>query len=245
MFSQSIGEMLPISTITVLGRRLELLEDIQDECWKTSSCKYSTIVVASIMECMFYRKQNILLSEVHVIGHSLGAHIAGNIGRYFNGSLGHVTGLDPALPLFLPNSPDSLQSDAATFVDVIHTDYPVFGDITPRGTADFYPNFGFAPQHGCEGVDLLAASKLIFESCKSLYYWRVFKSNHVFFRQLQSQSSGSTICRINRASQKLPIDPLFSKCNKNAYVLRLFDECWSYKGQCFRAAGSKQYGLHG
>lgn len=107
-----------------------------------------------------------MLSEVHVIGHSLGAHIAGNIGRYFNGSLGRVTGLDPALPLFLPNSPDSLHRSAAVFVDVIHTDYPVFGDITPRGTVDFYPNFGHTPQRGCEGVDIVTASKLFVDACK-------------------------------------------------------------------------------
>ncbi|XP_073838869.1 pancreatic lipase-related protein 2 isoform X2 [Musca autumnalis] len=112
----------------------------------------------------FFEKHQIELSEVHIIGHSLGAHIAGNIGRYFNGTLGRVTGLDPALPLFLPNSPDSLQSNTATFVDVIHTDYPVFGDITPRGTVDFYPNFGYTPQRGCESVAIIAASKLIIDS---------------------------------------------------------------------------------
>lgn len=188
------------------------------------------------MECMFYRKQNILLSEVHVIGHSLGAHIAGNIGRYFNGSLGHVTGLDPALPLFLPNSPDSLQSDAATFVDVIHTDYPVFGDITPRGTADFYPNFGFAPQHGCEGVDLLAASKLIFESCKSLYYWRVFKSNHVF----------SDSCSHNRAVQLyaesigLPKNFPSIPCSLNAIRMRMSSVCLMNAGVTKDSASEPQ-----
>ncbi|XP_061398438.1 lipase member H-A [Musca vetustissima] len=112
----------------------------------------------------FIAKHGITLSEVHIIGHSLGAHIAGNIGRHFNGSLGRVTGLDPALPLFFPNSPDSLQENAAMFVDVIHTDYPVFGDITPRGTADFYPNFGYTPQRGCESVDIVAASKLIVDA---------------------------------------------------------------------------------
>lgn len=28
------------------------------------------------------------LDDIHVVGHSLGAHIAGNVGRYFNGKLG-------------------------------------------------------------------------------------------------------------------------------------------------------------
>ncbi|XP_037818905.1 pancreatic triacylglycerol lipase-like [Lucilia sericata] len=112
----------------------------------------------------YLNKHEIPLSEVHLIGHSLGAHIAGNMGRYFNGSIGRVTGLDPALPLFTPNAADSLHANAALFVDVIHTDFPVFGDNTPRGTMDFYPNYGHTPQKGCDDVDIISASKLIFEA---------------------------------------------------------------------------------
>ncbi|XP_043950793.1 lipase member H isoform X4 [Drosophila biarmipes] len=114
-------------------------------------------VLAKLLE-EFLQRHGINLEGVHIIGHSLGAHIAGLIGRYFNGTLGRVTGLDPALPLFSSRSDDSLHSNAAQFVDVIHTDYPLFGDIRPRGTVDFYPNFGLAPQPGCENVDVVAAT---------------------------------------------------------------------------------------
>ncbi|XP_016964985.1 lipase member H-A isoform X2 [Drosophila biarmipes] len=114
-------------------------------------------VLAKLLE-EFLQRHGINLEGVHIIGHSLGAHIAGLIGRYFNGTLGRVTGLDPALPLFSSRSDDSLHSNAAQFVDVIHTDYPLFGDIRPRGTVDFYPNFGLAPQPGCENVDVVAAN---------------------------------------------------------------------------------------
>ncbi|XP_055912646.1 pancreatic triacylglycerol lipase isoform X2 [Eupeodes corollae] len=102
----------------------------------------------------FMKKNEIDPNEMHLIGHSLGAHIVGNIGRYFNGTFGRITGLDPALPLFVPQSADGLRPDDAKFVDVIHTDHPVFGDITPRGKADFYPNYGRAPQPGCTNEDL-------------------------------------------------------------------------------------------
>uniref|UniRef100_A0A1A9W370 Lipase domain-containing protein n=1 Tax=Glossina brevipalpis TaxID=37001 RepID=A0A1A9W370_9MUSC len=122
-----------------------------------------SLTLAKILED-FINKFNIEKSEIHVIGHSLGAHIAGCIGHYFVGSLGRVTGLDPALPLFTPKSPDGLNSDSALFVDVIHTDYPVFGDLVPRGSVDFYPNYGFTGQKGCDEFDLVTASKLIFKS---------------------------------------------------------------------------------
>ncbi|KAH8385323.1 hypothetical protein KR200_010680 [Drosophila serrata] len=120
-------------------------------------------ILAKILE-EFLQRHGIATERVHVIGHSLGAHIAGRIGRYFNGTLGRVTGLDPALPLFSSRADDSLHSNAAQFVDVIHTDYPLFGDLRPRGSVDFYPNFGQAPQPGCEDVDLIAASKLLHEA---------------------------------------------------------------------------------
>ncbi|XP_037946466.1 lipase member I-like [Teleopsis dalmanni] len=112
----------------------------------------------------FFNKHEIDYNEVHIIGHSLGAHIAGNIGRFFNGSFGRVTGLDPALPLFTPFSLDGLRSTDAQFVDVIHTDFPVYGDLTPRGTVDFYPNFGYTQQKGCNDMDLLTTSKILLEA---------------------------------------------------------------------------------
>ncbi|XP_052846958.1 lipase member H isoform X2 [Drosophila gunungcola] len=118
--------------------------------------KVARVLANSLQE--FLQRHGINFDSVHVIGHSLGAHVAGRIGRYFNGTLSRVTGLDPALPLFSSRSDDSLHPNAAQFVDVIHTDYPLFGDIRPRGNVDFYPNFGQAPQPGCENVDFIAAN---------------------------------------------------------------------------------------
>lgn len=72
------------------------------------------------------------------------------MGDYFNGSIGRITGLDPAYPLFSPNDTDRLSPDCAKFVDAIHTDYPKLGEQTPSGTADYYPNYGRSGQPGCE-----------------------------------------------------------------------------------------------
>ncbi|XP_077498491.1 pancreatic triacylglycerol lipase-like [Amblyomma americanum] len=95
----------------------------------------------------------------HVIGHSLGSHIAGYAGQRLR-SLGRITGLDPAEPFFQGMPPTvRLDPSDADFVDVIHTDgkrfmLPMivgFGMIDPVGHIDFYPNGGVT-QPGCERI---------------------------------------------------------------------------------------------
>lgn len=95
--------------------------------------------------------------DVHIIGHSLGAHIAGNAARYFGGNIGRVTGLDPAGPLFLPTARDAIWPMDAQFVDIIHTCVGILGETEPRGHVDIYPNFGVPSQPGCSSLDLLTA----------------------------------------------------------------------------------------
>lgn len=36
------------------------------------------------------------LSQVHILGHSLGSHVAGYAGEKLNGQVGRITGMDPA-----------------------------------------------------------------------------------------------------------------------------------------------------
>ncbi|XP_059172419.1 pancreatic lipase-related protein 2-like [Physella acuta] len=96
------------------------------------------------------------LDDLHLIGHSLGAHLAGDIGRRFNGSVGRITGLDPAAHLFEEQSKNErLDPSDAEFVDVIHSDvarvtlpFGGFGILQPLGHVDFYPNGGLV-QPGC------------------------------------------------------------------------------------------------
>ncbi|KAG8517421.1 Inactive pancreatic lipase-related protein 1 [Galemys pyrenaicus] len=89
------------------------------------------------------------LSNVHIIGHSLGSHAAGEAGRRTNGTVGRITGLDPAEPCF-EGTPELVRLDPsdAQFVDVIHTDAGPFipnlgfGMSQTAGHLDFFPNGG-------------------------------------------------------------------------------------------------------
>lgn len=95
----------------------------------------------------------ISLDDVHVLGHSLGAHVAGYAGSYVPRKLARITGLDPAGPAFetpyLKDPGDRLDSTDANFVDVIHTCAGSLGFLRPIGHVDFYPNGGTFTQPGC------------------------------------------------------------------------------------------------
>ncbi|XP_069692084.1 pancreatic triacylglycerol lipase-like [Periplaneta americana] len=92
-------------------------------------------------------------SNVHLIGHSLGAHICSYIASHVGG-VARITGLDPAQPCFNADSPDiRLDPSDADFIDVIHTNGKVLEKVglglpQPIGHVDFYPNGG-AKQPGC------------------------------------------------------------------------------------------------
>ncbi|XP_019315101.2 pancreatic lipase-related protein 2-like [Panthera pardus] len=94
--------------------------------------------------------------DVHLIGHSLGAHAAAEAGRRLGGCVGRITGLDPAEPCF-QGTPEEVRLDPsdAMFVDVIHTDsapmipFLGFGMSQKVGHLDFYPNGG-KQMPGCQ-----------------------------------------------------------------------------------------------
>lgn len=97
----------------------------------------------------FLVASKIPFSNVHLIGHSLGSHVAGFIGKYVfhltGKKIGRITATDPSFPMFehpLVGKNLRLSSDDAEFVDVIHTDSGHYGFVKPLGHADFYPNGG-------------------------------------------------------------------------------------------------------
>lgn len=91
-------------------------------------------------------------ATVTVIGHSLGAHIAGIAGKNVKrGRIQNIVGLDAALPFFMGFSSKLLPTDAE-YVETIHTNIGFKGFTKPLGHASFYPNWGKV-QLGC-GWDL-------------------------------------------------------------------------------------------
>ncbi|XP_034841240.1 phospholipase A1-like [Maniola hyperantus] len=108
--------------------------------------------------------------NVHLIGHSLGAHVMGLAGEKLKDDkfvVARVTGLDPAGPFFeLPSYLPGITSEAASFVDIIHTDCEALGYVSNIGHADFYPNGGNWQPHCCDTQDTLSCE----HTCAYVYF---------------------------------------------------------------------------
>lgn len=104
------------------------------------------VVYVGLKIASFILNNKISPSNVHCIGHSLGAHVCGFAGKVMK--LKRISGLDPAGPLFGSREPrERLDKDDAELVDVIHTD-GWYGIEEAIGHQDYFPNGGKS-QPGC------------------------------------------------------------------------------------------------
>ncbi|XP_077202881.1 endothelial lipase [Paroedura picta] len=129
-----------------------------------SAVNYTRVVGKELAKMLDWlqEKENFHLRNVHLLGYSLGAHVAGFAGNYARGTVGRITGMDPAGPMFEGVEPDKrLSPDDADFVDVLHT-YTrealgvSIGIQMPIGHIDVYPNGGDV-QPGCGLKDVLGS----------------------------------------------------------------------------------------
>lgn len=110
-------------------------------------------------------------SNFHVLGHSLGGHVAGITGRstkkgvveYITGNIKILysvnkrkikyfffQGLDPACPLW-GNDSQRIRPSDGKYVEIIHTNGGQWGLMEPIGDTDFYPNGGI-DMPGCTDI---------------------------------------------------------------------------------------------
>jgi hypothetical protein len=115
----------------------------------TANTRIVGVEVAKLISS-YIIKGLITADNVHIIGHSLGAHIAGYAGERISPKIGRITGLDPA-GLYFENTDPTVRLDPtdAKFVDVIHSDGTTvsslivgYGLLQNIGHVDFYPNGG-------------------------------------------------------------------------------------------------------
>lgn len=99
-------------------------------------------------------KNGAKISDMTLIGHSLGAQIAGLVGGSLGGELKAIYGLDPAGPAFtFPfdiGVARRLDKTDAQYVQCIHTARLTLGVNSNCGHGDFYPDSGFR-MPGCFG----------------------------------------------------------------------------------------------
>ncbi|XP_032521608.2 lipase member H-B-like [Danaus plexippus] len=121
------------------------------------------------------------LSSVHMIGFSLGAHVAGVTGKLvwnrLSGKVGRITALDPARPCFTRPSEYRLDKHDAKFVQVIHTSAGVLGLESPLGHADVYVNGLLVSQPECR-------ERAVSLECDHAQSWKLFSSSVTDSRSL-------------------------------------------------------------
>ncbi|XP_062455259.1 endothelial lipase [Rhea pennata] len=162
----------------------------------TNAVNNTQVVGKSIAELLNWLQENPLfqLQNVHLIGYSLGAHVAGFAGNHVQGTIGRITGLDPAGPMFEGVDPSKrLSPDDASFVDVLHT-YTretlgvSIGIQMPVGHVDIYPNGGdFQP--GCGLSDVLGA--IAYGTIGEVVKCEHERSVHLFVDSLVNQDKQS------------------------------------------------------
>ncbi|KAK4886617.1 hypothetical protein RN001_002888 [Aquatica leii] len=128
---------------------------LQQMSWAPRFCAKC---VAQFIRYLALHPRGIKADQIHIVGYSVGAHIAGVAANYLNpkidGKLGRITGLDPSIVFYQRgNRSRDIDESDAHFVDILHTGAGILGQWGPNGHADFYINGG-SSQPGCSSDTL-------------------------------------------------------------------------------------------
>ncbi|XP_043946653.1 lipoprotein lipase [Protopterus annectens] len=168
------------------------------------------------------------LENMHLLGYSLGAHVAGVAGNLTNNKVNRITGLDPAGPTFEYADPEvRLSPDDAAFVDVLHTHTRGSPDRSigiqkPVGHVDIYPNGGnFQP--GCHlGDTLRMIAEKGFGDVDQIVKCSHERSIHLFIDSLLHEAQQSTAYRCSNKDafdKGLCLSCRKNRCNKLGYSI--------------------------
>jgi hypothetical protein len=165
--------------------------------WSIAANKSFPVSAANIKPVGEYIADFILnlrvpLENVHIIGHSLGSHLAGFVGKNIYWKTGkkiaRITATDPAGPGFEQMGPESrLSKYDASFIDIIHTDINYFGMMKPIGHVDFYCNGG-KNQPGCP-------PRKVDENCSHA------RSNMYFIESINKRNITARLARMNEQEE--------------------------------------------
>ncbi|KAL7743484.1 hypothetical protein ACLKA6_018621 [Drosophila palustris] len=116
-----------------------------------------------LAEALLKLNRRYVTRNVHLIGHSLGAQIAGAAGRHYQNRTGsilpRITGLDPANPCFYDGDKlPGLRKGDAKYVDLIISNPGVLGTSEEAGDANFFVGGLVSIKPGCTGLDAIGCS---------------------------------------------------------------------------------------
>lgn len=189
-----------------------------------TSAAYTKLVGRDVAKFVTWLQREMQLpwARIHLLGYSLGAHVAGIAGHLTDHKISRITGLDPAGPTFEhADDQSTLSRGDAQFVDVLHTNTRGSPDRSigiqrPVGHIDIYPNGGtFQP--GCDIQNTLMGIAL--EGLKGLHNMDQLvkcsheRSIHLFIDSLVNTQQQSMAYRCN--SKEAFNKGLCLSCRKN------------------------------
>ncbi|KAK7136920.1 hypothetical protein R3I93_017096 [Phoxinus phoxinus] len=164
--------------------------------------------------------------KLHLLGYSLGAHVAGIAGLLTRHKVNRITGMDPAGPTFeYADAQSTLSPDDALFVDVLHTNTRGSPDRSigiqrPVGHIDIYPNGGtFQPGCDLQNTMLMVATSGL-RNMDQIVKCSHERSIHLFIDSLVNQEQQSLAYRCSSKdsfNKGMCLSCRKNRCNKVGY----------------------------